>query len=95
MKYRFITETYWIIRELRPNTKYSFRVRSRNSYGDSNWSPASALFDSSEQTLRNERKSGIKDLLSLGLPLLMALCLCLISVIGVFTCGNFLIFISQ
>lgn len=80
-------ETHWIIRELSPNTKYSFRAKSRNAYGDSDWSAASEIFDSSEYARRHEEER-LKDLFSLGLPLLTALCLCIASLIAIFNCGN-------
>jgi len=85
-----LLENHWIIRELRPNTKYSFRARARNSYGESNWSPLSEVFDSSEYALRNEENARLKDIFSMGLPLLTALGLCVVSVIAIFNCGNYL-----
>lgn len=86
-KYLNFLETHWIIRELRPNTKYSFRVKSRNAYGDSNWSSASEIFDSSEYARRHE-EARLKDLFSFALPLLAALCICVAALITIFKCGN-------
>lgn len=45
------SDNYWIIKELGPNLKYVFRVRSRNSYGWSDVSELSESFDVNEASM--------------------------------------------
>jgi hypothetical protein len=78
-------ETHWIVKDLKPKAKYSFRAKSRNAYGYSNWSSASEILVSTE----NPKEESLEHLIStIGVPLLVALFLCIISLIAVFNCGK-------
>ncbi|XP_065345977.1 proto-oncogene tyrosine-protein kinase ROS isoform X2 [Cloeon dipterum] len=79
------TENRWL-GDLQQNTKYVFRVQAYNAYGCSNWSQVSNLFDTAESAKMSGGSANPIGILSFGLPLLMALCLCTISLIAVFIC---------
>lgn len=78
-------ETYWVIKDLRPNTKYNFRAKSRNAYGDSNWSSTSDTIDSSVITELHVADKGSELYIYVALT---ALFICAASLIAIFNCGN-------
>ncbi|XP_021913370.1 proto-oncogene tyrosine-protein kinase ROS isoform X3 [Zootermopsis nevadensis] len=66
------TDNYWIITDLSPSLRYTFRVRSMNKYGWSNFSLASESFDFTEAAmLAKQQELGF--VLSICIPIAMVI----------------------